>query len=194
LQILIKLYNDFAIFRDGIYNQTIKYREQVIKLGISEVITDDLLETLKKHYQLDWYGLHGYNHWLRVRENGLRLAKLNGANSKIIELFAFTHDNQRLSDSVDPKHGPRASLFIRNHLVDRLDLTKIEFDILCEACKTHTGGLRHKDLTVRTCWDADRLDLMRAGITPNPLLLNTPEARDPEIIQWAIMRSLNGRK
>ncbi len=161
-------------------------------LSISTIITDELVEFLKKHYQLDWFGLHGFNHWVRVRENGLRLAELNGASQKIIELFAFTHDIQRLSDGADPQHGPRACRFIRNHMVDRLDLTKTELDILCEACNTHTGGVRHSDMTVKTCWDADRLDLMRAGIPPNPLLLNTPEARNPAIIQWAIMRSLNG--
>ena len=99
-------------------------------LSISEVITDDLLEFLKSNYQLNWYGLHGFNHWVRVRENGLRMAALNGANRKIIELFAFTHDIKRQSDGFDPQHGPRACKFIRNHMVDRLDLTKIELDIL----------------------------------------------------------------
>ena len=159
-------------------------------MAISTVITDDLLNFLKQHYELDWYGLHGYYHWVRVRENGLRLAQINGANAKVVELFAFTHDIRRLSDGADPQHGPRASKFIRSQMFNRLDLTKIELNILCEACETHTGGIRHHDLTVKTCWDADRLDLKRAGITPNPLFLNTPEARSPEIIQWAMMRSI----
>jgi uncharacterized protein len=159
-------------------------------MAVSEIITDELLSYLKQNYQLDWYGLHGFNHWIRVRENGLRLASLNGANTKVVELFAFTHDICRISDRSDPQHGPRASKFIRSHLINRLDLTPLELDILCEACETHTGGIRHKDLTVKTCWDADRLDLKRAGITPNPILLNTVEARNPEIIQWAMMRSI----
>jgi uncharacterized protein len=75
-------------------------------------------------------------------------------------------------------------------MLNHLDLTANELDILCVACETHTGGIRHLDLTVQTCWDADRLDLKRAGITPNPVLLNTPEARSPEILQWAMMRSI----
>lgn len=157
---------------------------------ISAIVSDELLDFLKQHYQLDWYGLHGFYHWLRVRENGLRLAQINGANAKVVELFAFTHDICRLSDGADPQHGLRASQFIRSHMLNHLDLTANELDILCVACETHTGGIRHHDLTVRTCWDADRLDLKRAGITPNPVLLNTPEARSPEILQWAMMRSI----
>jgi uncharacterized protein len=41
------------------------------------------------------------------------------------------------------------------------------------------------DVTVRTCWDADRLDLGRVGVTPDPILLCTDVARRPETIRWA---------
>ena len=40
-----------------------------------------------------------------------------------------------------------------------------------------------------TCWDADRLDLSRAAITPKPDRMGTEAARDPELIQWAIDHS-----
>ena len=60
-------------------------------------------------------------------------------------------------------------------------------ELLCRACTGHTaGGIgEHEDITIRTCWDADRLDLLRAGITPNPKYLCTPAARDPDVITWA---------
>ena len=37
-------------------------------------------------------------------------------------------------------------------------------------------------LTIAVCWDADRLNLWRVYITPDPRLLSTKAARDPELI------------
>jgi uncharacterized protein len=45
-------------------------------------------------------------------------------------------------------------------------------------------------MTVLTCWDADRLDLGRVGIKPNPHRLCTAAARDPMMIEWAYKRSI----
>ena len=39
------------------------------------------------------------------------------------------------------------------------------------------------------CWDADRLDLARVGIVPNPKYLCAAYARRPDVIQAAINRS-----
>ena len=47
-------------------------------------------------------------------------------------------------------------------------------------------------MTIQTCWDADRLDLIRAGITPDPNHLCTAAAKEPKIIRWANARSKNG--
>jgi uncharacterized protein len=159
-------------------------------MDISPLITQDLLDFLKSHYPLQWDGLHGFQHWVRVRENGLKLASLNGANQKVVEYFAFTHDIQRKSDGFDPGHGARACKFIRANLLDRIDLTPEEVNLLCLATSGHTNGKCHPDITISTCWDADRLDLMRAGIRPHPKRLCTPQARDPQIIEWAIQRSV----
>ena len=159
-------------------------------MDISPHITKDLLDFLKSHYPLHWDGLHGFQHWLRVRENGLKLASLNGANQKVVEYFAFTHDIQRQSDGYDPGHGARACTFIRKYLIGRIDLTPDEVNLLCQATSGHTNGKCHPDTTISTCWDADRLDLMRAGIRPHPKRLCTSHARDPQIIEWAIQRSV----
>jgi hypothetical protein len=32
---------------------------------------------------------------------------------------------------------------------------------------------RHPDVTIQTCWDADRLDLGRVGIRPDPARMGT---------------------
>ena len=38
--------------------------------------------------------------------------------------------------------------------------------MLEEACRLHTNGQREADVTIQTCWDADRLDLLRVGTHP----------------------------
>ena len=58
------------------------------------------------------------------------------------------------------------------------------------ACREHSDGRLHGDLTVRTCWDADRLDLGRVGIRPDPDRLSTPHARDEGLIRVAYERSV----
>jgi hypothetical protein len=41
------------------------------------------------------------------------------------------------------------------------------------------------DPLVGVCWDADRLDLWRVGIKPDPRDLSTEAAKRPERIGWA---------
>jgi uncharacterized protein len=158
--------------------------------AVSDIITSGLLADLMASYQMNWNGIHGFDHWCRVRENGLYLADLNGANTKVIEYFAFFHDNQRHNDSIDPFHGRRASELIRAGFINRLDLTPEEINLLCEACDGHTHGHTKAELTVQVCWDADRLDLMRVNIMPQQRYLCTSEAKQPEVIEWAVNRSL----
>ena len=47
-------------------------------------------------------------------------------------------------------------------------------------------------MTVRTCWDADRLDLGRAFIKPDPRLMCTDPARLAGTLDWANERSCHG--
>ena len=65
-----------------------------------------------------------------------------------------------------------------------------ELGLLVVACQGHSDGQTHEDVTVSTCWDADRLDLGRVGIRPDPRRLCTAAARDPALIQWAFARSV----
>jgi uncharacterized protein len=158
--------------------------------GVSELITPGLLRALRAEYRMKWNGIHGFAHWCRVREIGLRLADQNGADRKVIEYFAFFHDNQRHNDSIDPLHGQRASNLIREKFVPQLALTPDEIKLLCKACQGHTYGGSRAQLTIATCWDADRLDLMRVGTMPDKRYLCTPQAKQDEIINWAVERSL----
>lgn len=135
-------------------------------------------------------GSHGLTHWARVLENGLRLAPETGANVTVVALFAVFHDARRRNDGRDPGHGERGALLARELREEWLDLPDAAMDLLHQACAHHTGGRTDPDVTVRTCWDADRLDLPRAGVRVRPEWLCTPAARGHEIIVWAAERSL----
>lgn len=124
-----------------------------------------------------------------MRENGLRLAALTGAQIEVVECFAFLHDAKRLNDSRDPGHGSRAAALVRMLQGGVLKLADEQVELLAYACAHHTDGLTEADVTVQTCWDADRLDLGRVGITPLAERLCTPAARDPAIMRWALARS-----
>ncbi|MCH7586663.1 MAG: hypothetical protein IIC78_01305 [Chloroflexi bacterium] len=148
-----------------------------------------LIKVVLKDYALPRFGIHGISHWARVLENGLRLARLTGANKEVVRLFALLHDSKRINETLDPGHGLRGADFAKTLRGRLFDLTDQEFDLLFEACAAHTDGKTEGDVTVQTCWDADRLDLIRAGITPDPRFLCTTAAKDPEIILWANARS-----
>lgn len=152
----------------------------------------ELIHRLRDEFALDWHGIHGVRHWARVRYNGLVLAERNGADRKVVELFAFLHDARRENDGYDPSHGDRAAglareLHGRFFSLDREQLAHLEL-----ACMEHSSGETSAALTVQTCWDADRLDLGRVGKRPDPRRLCTDAAREPEIVAAAYARSLTG--
>ena len=157
---------------------------------LPDVVTTELIADIRENYVLRWEGTHGWSHWLRVCENGLHIARQNGADQQVVALFAFTHDMARESESSDPEHGLRAAERIRDLLQGKLiHLEGHALDWLIEAVANHTLGYTKAALTVQTCWDADRLDLGRVGIRPSEYRLCTQEARNPETISWAYERS-----
>ena len=148
-----------------------------------------LLEVVHGQYALAWWGLHGVTHWARVYESGLRLAPETKADLEVVLLFTLLHDARRLNEGWDHGHGKRGAEFAAGLRGDLLQLSPRRFDVLYYACAKHTEGLTDGDPTVQTCWDADRLDLARAGIRPVPARLCTQAARLPETIAWATDRS-----
>jgi len=153
------------------------------------VIRKELLELVRMEFVLSWHGVHGEPHRARVRENSLRLARLTGARLQVVELFALLHDSKRLNDRRDPGHGARAVTFARALRGSLIQLPDEEFELLAFACEYHADGWTEAEITVQTCWDADRLDLGRVGIRPDPSLLCTAAAREPAMIEWAFLRS-----
>lgn len=147
------------------------------------VMTDD---------RIHWYGIHGASHWGRVLENGLHVAAQNGADPQVVTLFAVLHDSRRVNDGHDPGHGRRGAELAQTLRGTLIPLNDDDFDRLYYACEHHTSGRTEGDLTVQTCWDADRLDLGRVGIWPDPRRLCTEHARHKPTIAWALQRSQKG--
>ena len=150
---------------------------------------ESLIDLIQEQFALNWYGIHGIYHWRRVKENGLRLAELTQANVDVVELFAYLHDSRRLNEGLDRQHGKRAAKYATSLQGSTIDLPAGDFDRLAYACRYHSDGLTEADITIQTCWDADRLDLGRVGIKPDPQYLCTAAAKNPELIEWAFWRS-----
>jgi len=124
-------------------------------------------------------GDHGPKHWHRVERNGVRIAKMDGrVDVVVVRLFAILHDCKRQGELSDPDHGRRAAdfaceLFQFMHLpIDELRFQKLHY-----ALAMHNEALVTEDPTIGACWDADRLDLPRVGIVPDPELLSTDAAK-----------------
>jgi uncharacterized protein len=159
---------------------------------MASVITPALVAALQSQFRIDWQGIHGVRHWARVRMVGLRLARETGARTDVVEWFAFLHDAARENEFSDPGHGGRAVALARDLRGALLPIDDTGFDLLAHAMTHHSDGWQEGDVTVRTCWDADRLDLPRVGIQPSPKRMCTEPARRAGIIAWARERARRG--
>ena len=98
-----------------------------------------------------------------------------------------------LTEDADPQHGPRGAELAEQLLHHGLlHLAEEPLQLLLIACCLHTAALTHEDVTGRTCFDADRLDLARITKTVNPDSLCIEAAKDPTTIAWATERSVTG--
>lgn len=149
-----------------------------------------VVQVILEGYTLPLEGFHGVTHWARVLENGLRLCEETGADPEVVRLFAVFHDARRFNESFDPGHGQRGAELAKALRGKVFELTDSQFALLETACIDHTDELTHPDATIATCWDADRLDLGRVGMTPDPKLLCTAAGRRPEIIRQAHGRAV----
>jgi uncharacterized protein len=147
-----------------------------------------ILAAILDGYALPVRGDHGIIHWARVLENGLRIAQANGADREVVALFALFHDSRRVNEDQDDDHGLRGGEFARSLRGKLVHLDNHKFDLLFDACRLHTDGHTTGDRTLLACWDADRLDLGRVGITPDPRRLCTRAGR--ELLAWAHARAV----
>ena len=124
---------------------------------------------------------HGLPHWQRVERNGILLSLEKGRirediNIKVVRFFAYLHDKCRLNDWADLDHGIRSADMlpgIRETILK--DFTDEEVSLLDKACRYHTTEQCTGIPTVDVCFDADRLDLGRVGVKPNPMFMATEQ-------------------
>ncbi len=159
---------------------------------MSGFISNELIVAVKDQLQINWRGIHGISHWARVYENGLRLAAHTGADTRVVKLFALFHDSRRLNEGQDPEHGLRGALLATQLRGHYFHIPDNAFTLLVTACRLHTKEKTHTDITVQTCFDADRLDLGRIGKTPDPYFLCTEAAKNPDTIARAVWHSVHG--
>ena len=152
-------------------------------------IVHKALAVVRPQFRLHFEGgIHGLPHWSRVWFHGRALAASLDIDPAVLAWFAYLHDSQRFNDARDPAHGSRAADFAvrlrRERVID--ELNDRAFECLCEAMRLHSDGHTTGDPTVLACWDADRLDLARVGIQPEPQRLCTRAARDASTIGAAV--------
>jgi uncharacterized protein len=123
---------------------------------------------------------HGMGHWLAVARAGLEVLEAGcEGDAAVLFAFALLHDSQRHAEGRDPDHGQRAADLARrlNDAGQDLTLDAVRLEALCAALVDHDAGRTAQDPTIAACWDADRLTLARLGVTPDPGLLSSVQAR-----------------
>jgi uncharacterized protein len=148
------------------------------------IVDDALVRDVLSRKNLQEFSVHGLPHWQKVERNGLYLAQREGGDLSIVSLFALFHDSQRVNEYEDPEHGARGAFLAKSFFqIGRLRISQEQLDVLIYACTHHTDQIIHDDITTKCCWDADRLDLTRIGICPDPEMLNTESAKS---IAWTM--------
>ena len=136
---------------------------------------DGLINLVPKMFQCDWDGLHGINHWNRVAAHGRAIGQIQGlheADMVIVDVFSYLHDSCRQTEGIDGDHGQRAAVMAYDLNGLFYNLNDRDLERLCDAIAGHSFGGTSKDVTIQTCWDADRLDLGRVGIVPSDKYLS----------------------
>jgi uncharacterized protein len=145
---------------------------------VMQVDWERLWQQIMDGFALDVGSLHGPAHWRRVERYGVQLATQHEGDVLVARLFAVFHDACRRSDHRDDDHGARGAALAARLRGEYFNLSDAGFAQLHYACCWHTAGQLSPDPTIGACWDADRLDLWRAGITPHERFMSTAGARD----------------
>lgn len=145
---------------------------------MSAIDFECLWQCVTDQYHGNIYSTHGVAHWKRVEQNGLLLATRTGADPIVVRLFALFHDSRRINEGTDDGHGARGAAYAAELRGTLYSLDDVSFGLLEEACTWHTDRDFSNDPTIGTCWDADRLDLGRVGMIPNPSLMSTVFGRE----------------
>lgn len=174
------IYSNIAYWWKCSRNQSTLFDYAKSMLSVSEKMGNKMAFINNWIYNQNDKNIHGYKHSLRVSINTEILCDAYGIRSDIsyqLKNFAFFHDLYRVNDGCDPEHGKRAAEAIkRSKEREHSQMRWIPDDIidkLCFACKNHTHLHKSGDPIIDICFDADRLDLPRVGIMPEPKKMAT---------------------
>ncbi len=137
------------------------------------MITDDVIAFALSTTGCYHKGHHHLRHWVRVHQFGNLIGLAEGADMEVVSYFAFLHDAARNDDTHDRLHGQRMANLLKQRDSLLENLTKSQRSILITAIAGHSAGTTSSEPTIGTCWDADRMDLSRLGITPAVDLMST---------------------
>jgi len=121
--------------------------------------------------------VHGPGHWFKVERNARYLCNEERIDDRIPRLFAVIHDIMREHDGFDKEHGPKASRFVEDIAGSVLGLNPGDIALLSLACRDHTTVKETTNDVIGLCWDADRLDIGRVGIVPDPAFMTSRSAK-----------------
>jgi len=138
---------------------------------------EELGSVVTRQFKGGMDSVHGPSHWKRVERNGLWLCRRHLADPFVVRLFAWFHDAKRENEYTDPGHGGRGADFARSLRGTLFDLEEDAFEKLLYACTWHTDRHHASEITIGTCWDADRLDLGRVDMIPSPDFMSTESGR-----------------
>lgn len=159
------------------------------KSEVYSYIPKDLVIKLSLGFDLQFIGgIHGFEHWVRVIENGIDISNNIGTSRRIAVIFGFFHDIERLHDGDDPLHGLRGGKLLE-HYRDDLKLTDEDFKNAYLACEGHNYKKNTENKEVGACWDSDRLDLFRDNLVPRAEFMNSDYTRSAYTILEAMGRS-----
>jgi uncharacterized protein len=144
----------------------------------SEVWLAGIRDYVMSVFRCAQHSIHGPSHWQRVEAFGLRIGESSGADLTVVRLFALLHDSCRQNDGDDLFHGPRAAEMLDRIVPAVFALDRDRLELLKQAVRYHTSGQTSPEPTIGTCWDADRLDIGRAGITPCAHYMRTVAGKD----------------
>lgn len=136
-----------------------------------------LWQSVIQQFQLYSASPHGPKHWKQVEQNGLHITGTNDADPTVVKLFAVFHDSCRQSDGHDPLHGQRGAELALSMHGNLFTIEEVQLELLILACELHHQGAMTEDPTIGACFDADRLDLIRVGIVPDPEMMCTQEGK-----------------
>ena len=143
-------------------------------------ISKGFLKAITVQFQLQINSIHGLSHWKNVEAIGNYLSARTKADKAVVSHFAYLHDATRKNEDYDPNHGLRGKLLGLELARDGIiQLSQKQLDQLFTACEIHSNSqAKVKDITIATCLDADRIDLLRLGIMPEEELLYTPVGKE----------------